>query len=245
MLINFLFCHLSDISFAEELGLVGREYYQEEICASALRILDVQEANKIIMKYVSTSNDVFSLVSLSRYLESSKTERLVDLKKISEESINVINDRAFYLLLDKINNDLDSIIDSARIINYGIIKRDNDIKCILEDKDDEYMIKFINKVLYIGYVSVSGSTSGRYNTYSFNLDNIKKVALDWLSRVPDLISKTDDARYKMPLIILMMQLDDIKAKDPDIKQYSVKDINKYCKDKNIKFVASDDGWEHM
>ena len=79
------------------------------------------------------------------------------------------------------------------------------------------MIKFINKVLYIGYVSVSGS---RYNTYSFNLDNIKKVAFDWLSRVPDLISKTDVARYKMPLIILMMQLEDIKANDPDIKQYS-------------------------
>ena len=245
LLINFLFCHSSDISFAEELGLVGREYYQEEICASALRNIDVQEANKIIMKYVSTSNDVFSLVSLSRDLESSRTERLVELKNISEESIKVINDRAFSLLLDKIDNDLDSIIDSARIINYGIIKRDNDIKCILEDKDDEYMIKFINKVLYIGYVSVSGSTSGRYNTYSFNLDNIKKVALDWLSRVPDLISKTDDARYKMPLIILMMQLEDIKAKDPDIKQYSVKDINNYCKDKNINFVASDNDWEHM
>ena len=107
------------------------------------------------------------------------------------------------------------------------------------------MIKFINKVLYIGYVSVSGSTSERYNTYSFNLDNIKKVAFDWLSRVPDLISKTDDARYKMPLIILMMQLEDIKANDPDIKQYSVKDINKYCIDKNINFLASDDSWEHM
>ncbi len=245
LLINFLFGYLSNISFGEELGLVGREYYQEEICASALRNLDVQEANKIIMKYVSTSNDVFSLVSLSRDLESSITERLVELKNISEESIKVINDRAFSLLLDKINNDLDSIIDSARIINYGIIKRDNDIKCILKNKDDVYMIKFINKVLYIGYVSVSGSTSERYNTYSFNLDNIKKVAFDWLSRVPDLISKTDDARYKMPLIILMMQLEDIKANDPDIKQYSVKDINKYCIDKNINFLASDDSWEHM
>lgn len=245
LLINFLFGYLSNISFGEELGLVGREYYQEEICASALRNLDVQEANKIIMKYVSTSNDVFSLVSLSRDLESSITERLVELKNISEESIKVINDRAFSLLLDKINNDLDSIIDSARIINYGIIKRDNDIKCILKNKDDVYMIKFINKVLYIGYVSVSGSASERYNTYSFNLDNIKKVAFDWLSRVPDLISKTDDARYKMPLIILMMQLEDIKANDPDIKQYSVKDINKYCIDKNINFLASDDSWEHM
>ena len=84
------------------------------------------------MKYVSTSNDVFSLVSLSRDLESSRTERLVELKNISEESIKVINDRTFSLLLDKINNDLDSIIDSAIIINYGIIKRDNDIKCILK-----------------------------------------------------------------------------------------------------------------
>ena len=29
LLINFLFGYLSNISFGEELGLVGREYYQE------------------------------------------------------------------------------------------------------------------------------------------------------------------------------------------------------------------------
>lgn len=245
LLINFLFCHLSDILFAEELGLVGREYYQEEICASALRNLDVKEANEIITKFVSISNDVFSLVSLSRDLESSRTERLVELKNISEESIKAINDRAFSLLLDKIENDIDSINDSARIINYGITKRSNDIKGILDKKDDGYMIKFINKVMYIGYVSVSGSTSGRYNTYSFNLDNVKKVAIDWLSKVPDLISVTNDIKYKMPLIILMMQIEDVKSNNPDINQYSVKDINKYCKDKNIDFIASDECWEHM
>ena len=245
LLINFLFCHLSDISFDDELVLVGREYYQEEICASALRNLDVKEANEIITKFVSISNDVFSLVSLSRDLESSRTERLVELKNISVESINAINERAFTLLLDKIENDIDSISDSARIINYGITKRSNEIKGILDKKDDEYMIKFINKVMYIGYVSVSGSTSGRYNTYSFNLDNVKKVASDWLSKVPDLISIMNDIKYKMPLIILMMQLEDIKSNDPDINQYSVKDINKYCKDKNIDFIASDEGWEHM
>lgn len=245
LLINFLFCHLSDILFAEELGLVGREYYQEEICASALKNLDVKEANEIITKFVSISNDVFSLVSLSRDLESSRTERLVELKNISEESIKAINDRAFSLLLDKIENDIDSINDSARIINYGITKRSNDIKGILDKKDDGYMIKFINKVMYIGYVSVSGSTSGRYNTYSFNLDNVKKVAIDWLSKVPDLISVTNDIKYKMPLIILMMQIEDVKSNNPDINQYSVKDINKYCKDKNIDFIASDECWEHM
>lgn len=245
LLINFLFCHLSDILFVEELGLVGREYYQEEICASALRNLDVKEANEIITKFVSISNDVFSLVSLSRDLESSRTERLVELKNISEESIKAINDRAFSLLLDKIENDIDSINDSARIINYGITKRSNDIKGILDKKDDGYMIKFINKVMYIGYVSVSGSTSGRYNTYSFNLDNVKKVAIDWLSKVPDLISVTNDIKYKMPLIILMMQIEDVKSNNPDINQYSVKDINKYCKDKNIDFIASDECWEHM
>lgn len=245
LLINFLFCHLSDILFAEELGLVGREYYQEEICASALRNLDVKEANEIITKFVSISNDVFSLVSLSRDLESSRTEKLVELKNISEESIKAINDRAFSLLLDKIENDIDSINDSARIINYGITKRSNEIKGVLDKKDDGYMIKFINKVMYIGYVSVSGSTSGRYNTYSFNLDNVKKVAIDWLSKVPDLISVTNDIKYKMPLIILMMQLEDVKSNDHDINQYSVRDINKYCKDKNIDFIASDEGWEHM
>lgn len=245
LLINFLFCHLSDISFAEELGLVGREYYQEEICASALRNLDVKEANEIITKFVSISNDVFSLVSLSRDLESSRIERIVELKNISVESINAINERAFTLLLDKIENDIDSINDSARIINYGINKRSNEIKGILDKKDDEYMIKFINKVMYIGYVSGGESTSRRYTTYSFNLDNVKRVASDWLTKVPDLISITNGIKYKMPLIILMMQLDNVKSNDPDINQYSVKDINKYCKDKNIDFIASDEDWKHM
>ena len=245
LLLNFLFCHLSDISFAEELGLVGREYYQEEICASALRNLDVETANKMIMNFVSCSNDVFSLVSLSRDLESNRTEKLVELKNISIDSINVINERAFSLLLEKIENDLDSISDSARIINYGITKKSDEIKNILIEKDDEYKIKFINKVLYIGYVSVSGSTTGRYNTYSFNLENIKKVFDDWLVKVPDLVLKTDDRKNKMSLIVLMMQLEDIKSKDPDIKSYSAEKINEYCKEKNIDFIASDEGWEHM
>ena len=52
-------------------------------------------------------------------------------------------------------------------------------------------------------------------------------------------------KKKMPLIILMMQLDNVKSNDPDINQYSVKDINKYCKDKNIDFIASDEDWKHM
>lgn len=126
------------------------------------------------------------------------------------------------------------------------MKKGDEIKKILEKKDDYYHLNLLKKLIYVGYVSVSGSKSGRYNTYSFNLDNVKKVySNEWINNISKLILNTNDRFFKMALIVLKMQIEEIQYKDPDIHSYSAAQINSYCKENNIDFVASDDGWEHL
>lgn len=235
ILLEFLFSYLSKLSISEKMFLAGPDYFLESICSTALNNLDVDVANNLIIEAVRKSTDVYSLISFTRDLGNTRAEKLSGLKKLSESSISSISSKAFELLYYKIDTELYSIKDAARIINYGIAHRPKEIEKLIDKKDETYIISFINKIMFIGRVS---SQEYSYNTYAFNLDYFRAVASKWENKLNYLFDISDN-HNKLGIIVLMMQISGIEFSNDYNKSYTIKDIKEYSKNNNLIFDSSE------
>ena len=236
-ILTFLFKGLSGFPFPTDMFLGHKSIQFSSIVSSLLTNLE-SHGEKMLLEAAMKGEDVGALVYLSSDLLYSKGKGDA-FSKVSDNTKTRIIDKTCDKAIEAIKNDLeDDLLDFGSIIRFALAHSKEQIKRLVSKKGDDWVAIFLSKS-----VSVTKSYSdGVYHHYSYDLEMLKEVLAVDEAKVGELIEKTANNKNKQRLIALKMQLAGVTpAEEHAIGLiYSVSDIQDYCNENKIDFVASED-----
>ena len=239
IVLDYLFKRLSVFERPTGLFVRDKRYYVMNVCSSLINNLKPDEIDKVLVDSVKNGSDVGALVELANYCTGVYESRAFDASKISKKAKQQIIEAILDKTLDYLDKNIDdNSYDLHTAIRFAIDRSGERMHNIAEKKDNRWLIAFITKA---AYVSTSYSTSEGKRYYPcYQIDGMKRVlSIDGV-RIDSLIAECTSNKGKQRLIVFKMQMEGKKPKYKDNFGFSMQEIQDYCDDNNIDFIASDD-----
>jgi hypothetical protein len=233
---EFLLKDLSKVEMEDKMLLVSKDYYVRDFINELCKKYSSSTAYKLIIKYIDDSGDIYSLSELT--IELNLKEQSGKLfYGFSDDEIKNITLTVCNLILERIKTNTLDLPRKARGIRLLFEQDKEALKECFDALSDDMKIDLICDMVWIG----SMTDKKRHLTFSYSLDLIEYlIEQNMLFKLID--DKFEDLEnyQKQRLLVLKMQLSKFKPGDYHVEQfYLVDDINRYCKENNISFTASD------
>lgn len=236
-ILMFLFNDFSKLKYSRPFFIVDKSYFVGKICNSLVHNLELNKAEKLLIKVVKSGSDIGALVWLCDYLTYRDKDKHFDFKSVSDETISKIKIETLKKVLSAFDSNINApYADYNRIIHFALVNGESKLKRLIQAKDQEWISMFVAKSVYIGQ---SYYNHGHHVYYTYDVSLLKKAINFDNFELDSQIKILKDNVLKQRLIVLKMYLAGLSPENLDVKGFSIKEIQKYCVDGKIDFVPSD------
>jgi hypothetical protein len=234
--VEFLLKNLSKVGMEDKMFLVSKDYYVRDFIKKLCKKYSSSDAYKLIIMYIDEKSDIYALSELAIELNL-KEQSDKHFYGFSDDEIKNITSTVCDLILERIKSNTLYLPRKARGIRLLFEQDKEELKEYFDALSDDIKIDLICDMVCIG----SMTEKKQHLTFSYSLDLIEcLIEQSMLFKLIDDKFENLENYQKQRLLVLKMQLSKFKSGDYHGEQfYLVDDINRYCKENNISFTASD------